>query len=127
MVGIVYVSYFLTGEHMPWDRKSGTLARPVPFQNFWLVDRCDGCREGGWGAWQIAARYSNADYNDQDIFGGDGESFTFGLNWYWNPNARMQFNYINGKITDRNVGTVAAPDLQTGAYNIFGTRFMIDF
>jgi phosphate-selective porin OprO/OprP len=126
--GYVYVAYFLTGEHMPWDRTSGTLARPKPFQNFWLVNRCDGCREAGWGAWQVAARYSNADYNSQGIFGGHGESFTFGLNWYWNPNARMQFNYITGKITDRNVADPGDPiDLQTGNYNIFGTRFMIDF
>lgn len=126
--GYVYISYFLTGEHMPWDRKSGTLARPKPFQNFWLVNRCDGCRDGGWGAWQIAARYSNASYNSEGIFGGHGESFTFGLNWYWNPNARMQFNYIAGQITDRNVADVGDPIvLESGDYNIFGTRFMIDF
>ncbi len=124
--GYAYVSYFLTGEHMPWSRSSGTLARIVPFQNFWLVDRCDGCREAGWGAWQIAARYSYADFNDDDIFGGKGESFTFGLNWYWNPNARMQFNYINGRIED--VETVAGPlALDSGDYNIFGARFMVDF
>ncbi len=126
--GYVYVAYFLTGEHMPWDRKSGTLARPKPFQNFWLVNRCDGCRDGGWGAWQVAARYSNANYNSEGIFGGHGESFTFGLNWYWNPNARMQFNYIAGNITDRNVADAGDPiDLESGDYNIFGTRFMIDF
>lgn len=122
--GYCYVSYFLTGEHMPWDRKSGTLARIVPFQNFWMVNRCDGCRESGWGAWQIAARYSKADYSDENIFGGVGESFTFGLNWYWNANARMQFNYINGKINDRTVD--GTPDV-FGDYDIYGVRWMVDF
>jgi len=122
--GYCYVSYFLTGEHMPWDRKSGTLSRIVPFQNFWIVNRCDGCRESGWGAWQVAARYSKADYSDQDIFGGIGESFTFGLNWYWNSNARVQFNYINGKISDRTVN--ATPDV-FGDYDIYGIRWMVDF
>jgi phosphate-selective porin OprO/OprP len=121
--GYFYVSYFLTGEHMPWDRKSGTLGRIIPFQNFWMVDRCDGCREAGWGAWQIAARYSNADYSDEDVLGGAGESFTFGLNWYWNPNARMQFNYINGKISDREVGSANV----FGDYDIYGVRWMVDF
>ena len=121
--GYVYVSYFLTGEHMPWDRKSGTLARIKPFQNFWLVDRCNGGRSAGWGAWQLAARWSHADYTDEDIFGGVGDSFTFGLNWYWNPNARMQFNYIAGEITDRDTGTGA----ESGEYDIFGARWMIDF
>ncbi|MDB4394098.1 OprO/OprP family phosphate-selective porin [bacterium] len=122
--GYFYVSYFLTGEHMPWDRKSGTLARIVPFQNFWMVDRCDGGREAGWGAWQIAARYSKADYSDENVFGGVGESFTFGLNWYWNANARMQFNYINGKIGDRTVGNTQ--DV-SGDYDIYGVRWMVDF
>jgi len=122
-----YVSYFLTGEHMPWDRKTGTLARIKPFQNFWLVDCCRGGRAGGWGAWQVAARYSYADFNSDDIFGGVGESFTFGLNWYWNQNARMQFNCIYGSIRDRDDAEVAGVTLESTDYTILGGRFMVDF
>ncbi|QEG43062.1 OprO/OprP family phosphate-selective porin [Roseimaritima ulvae] len=138
--GYVYASYFLTGEHMPWDRKSGTLARITPFQNFWSVRRCDGGVERGWGAWQVAVRYSTADFNDgvinDGVFGGQGDAWTFGLNWYWNPNARMQFNYINGQIANRIVSDPADPPapagpldntLQTGDYSIYGVRFMVDF
>ncbi|MCH2211096.1 MAG: OprO/OprP family phosphate-selective porin [Fuerstiella sp.] len=121
--GYVYASYFLTGEHMPWNRKNGTLNRVKPFENFFLVDRCDGGSGTGWGAWQVAARYSYADFNDQNIFGGVGESLTLGLNWLWNANTRIQFNYINGTINDRAVGG----QLTGGDYDIFGTRFMIDF
>ncbi|MGB7344345.1 MAG: porin [Pirellulaceae bacterium] len=121
--GYVYASYFLTGEHMPWDRQSGTLGRIIPHQNFWMVDKCDGCRDAGWGAWQVAARYSQADFSDQDVLGGEGESFTFGLNWYWNPNARMQFNYITGDIENRDTG--AGPE--AASYDIYGARFMVDF
>lgn len=121
--GYVYVSYFLTGEHMPWDRESGTLGRIKPFQNFWLVDRCNGGRSAGWGAWQLAARWSTADFSDADILGGVGDSFTFGLNWYWNPNARMQFNYIAGEISERATDNGPA----SGEYDIFGARWMIDF
>jgi phosphate-selective porin OprO/OprP len=116
-----YASYFLTGEHMPWDRASGTLARIKPFQNFWLVHRCDGEAEAGWGAWQIAARYSYADLTDENVFGGRGSSFTYGLNWYWNQNSRMQFNYLYGQIEDR------FATLDKGNYSIFGARFMVDF
>jgi len=121
--GYVYVSYFLTGEHMPWNQRSGTLARIIPFQNFWMVDRCDGCRDAGWGALQLAVRYSVADYSDEDVLGGEGESWTFGLNWYWNPNARVQLNYISGEIENRDVG--AGP--VDGRYGIYGARFMIDY
>ncbi|MCM2370354.1 OprO/OprP family phosphate-selective porin [Aporhodopirellula aestuarii] len=133
--GYIYASYFLTGEHMPWDRESGTIDRVIPFENFWLVDTAGGGRSAGWGAWQVAARYSQADFNDADIFGGRGESITIGLNWHWNTNARMQFNYISGKIKDRdadngdNTQTAinATPDVQSGDYDIYGARFMVDF
>lgn len=121
--GYVYASYFLTGEHMPWQRNSGTLGRIKPFENFFLVRGCDGQYIRGKGAWQIAARYSYADFNDEDILGGVGEAVTLGLNWYWNPNARMQFNYIFGSVDDRGVN--GAP--VSGDYQILGTRLMIDF
>lgn len=121
--GYIYASYFLTGEHMPWERKSGTLGRIKPFENFFLLRGCNDECIRGKGAWQVAARYSYADFNDEDIFGGVGEAVTLGLNWYWNPNARVQLNYIFGNIDDRNVGGT----LYGGDYQIFGTRFMIDF
>jgi len=124
----VYVAYFLTGEHTPWERASGTLGRTVPFENFFVVDRCGGGTGHGWGAWQVAARYSHGDFTDQEIFGGVGTSFTFGLNWWWTPYSRLQFNYINGQIDERaNADTIAAGLPLSGNYNIFGTRFMVDF
>ncbi len=113
------VSYFLTGEHMPWNRQRGTLDRVVPFENFFMVRDCDCNTQRGWGAWQVAARYSHADLTDFDIVGGTGDAMTLGLNWYWNPFARMQFNYILGEIDRTPVGA--------GDYEIFGVRFMVDF
>lgn len=121
-----YISYFLTGEHIPWERKSGTLGRVKPFENFFLVDRCDGGIGHGLGAWQIALRYSYADYSDEDIFGGVGESLTFGVNWHWTPYSRMQFNYMYGEI-DENAGNAAGGGPDFGSYQIIGTRFMVDF
>lgn len=123
--GYFYVSYFLTGEHMPWNRQRGVLGRPRPFENFFMVCDCDGYRQRGLGAWQIAGRYSHADYNSGGVNGGRGNSFTFALNWYWNPYARMQFNYLVGAIDNRFV--VGEPGLYSGDYQIIGMRFMIDF
>ena len=113
------LSYFLTGEHRTWNRKTGTLGRIKPLENFFLVKDCDGNTQRGMGAWEIAARYSYLDLQDQDIIGGEGESFTLGINWYWNAYARMQFNYINGEIERL--------PLAEGNYEIFGARFMVDF
>jgi phosphate-selective porin OprO/OprP len=121
--GYVYLSYFLTGEHMPWDRAEGVLGRPEPFENFFLIDNFHDHRSAGWGAWQIAVRWSFADLTDGDVAGGIGESVTFGLNWYWNAYARMQLNYVYGNIHDH--FPVAGQTF--GDYHIVGTRFSIDF
>ncbi len=130
--GYVYAAYFLTGEHTPWERDSGTLGRVKPFENFFLVERCRGGAGGGWGAWQVAARYSYADFSDEDVLGGVGNSVTFGLNWWWTPNSRMQFNYIHGRLEDRDPATTGGAALPNGVatagdYDIFGARFMVDF
>ncbi len=121
--GYVYASYFLTGEHMPWDRTDGVLDRVEPNENFFLADRCSGGKATGWGALQLALRYSCADLNDRNINGGTGEATTFGINWLWNANTRLQLNYITGHIRNRNVGGA----LRGGPYDIIGARFSIDF
>ena len=125
--GYGYISYFLTGEHMPWDRKTGQLGRPKPFQNFFLVNTCDDdCVDGGWGAWQIAGRYSYLNMNDEDISGGEGSAFTLAVNWYWNPNSSLQFNYIHGEITGA-TNSRSPTIARSGNYDILGARFRVDF
>lgn len=121
--GYIYASYFLTGEHIPWERESGTLGRVKPFENFFLVDTCDDGVRGGWGAWQIAARLSQGDLSDDGVLGGVGHSVTAGVNWHWNPNARVQFNYVYGKIDEH----VPVAGYTSGDYNLFGVRWMIDY
>jgi phosphate-selective porin OprO/OprP len=121
--GYVYLAYFLTGEHVPWERFSGTLGRVRPFENFFLVRTCDDGVDGGMGAWQVAVRYSHADLTDDNILGGVYDGLTFGLNWHWNAYARMQFNYIYGDIEQR-----FPEDGHTGGRShILGTRFMVDY
>jgi phosphate-selective porin OprO/OprP len=71
----------------------------------------------------VALRYSYADLTDEDVTGGIGEAVTFGLNWHWNTNARMQFNYLYGHIDQR--GPIDG--FTAGDYSIFGTRLMVDF
>ncbi len=125
--GYLYASYFLTGEHMVWQRKNGTLGRVKPHEDFFLVNTCDGCVGRGWGAWQVAARWSEADFNNEGIFGGMGESFTLGLNWYWTAYSRVQLNWIHGRIDNRDIDSGPALALTSGDYDIIGARFMVDF
>ena len=121
--GYAYLAYMLTGEHVPWNRESGMIGRVKPSETFFFAQMGEGRRCGGWGAWQLAVRYSHADLTNADILGGVGNSVTFGLNWYWNPNARLQFNYLHGWITDHE----PVNGQTEGEYDIVGARAMVDF
>ncbi len=121
--GYIYLNYMLTGEHIPYDRKSGTIGRLKPFEDFFLVERCDGSRGHGWGAFGVAARYSYLDISDEDVLGGVGKSASLAFNWYWTAYSKLQFNLIYGEIDKRDIaiGTTG------GSYLIAGTRFAIEF
>ena len=80
-------SYFLTGESRNYIANKGVFGRVTPNRNFDM--------KGGWGAWEIATRFSNLDLNDNGINGGDIDTFSAGINWYANPHVRLMANYVN--------------------------------
>ncbi len=51
--------------------------------------------KNSFGAFEFAARYSVTNLNDldTDIKGGQSNQLMFGLNYYPNPNIKLQFNY----------------------------------
>lgn len=67
-----------------------------------------------------------ADFSNEDIKGERGESLTLGVNWYWNPNASVQFNSIRGEISERN-DDVGGTDFTDRDYDLSGIRLRIDF
>jgi phosphate-selective porin OprO/OprP len=114
--GYVEALYFLTGEHMEYDRHDGVFGRVVPRNNLkWKKDQgflaC--------GAWQIGARFSYLDLDDKSIQGGRVYDWTAGLNWYWNPNMKIQLNYI-AEHRD-------TPGVTPGWINGVGVRAAYDF
>lgn len=113
------LSYFLTGEHRPYDRKAGIHKRLEPFEDFLRVGKIGERKRTGLGAWEIAARYSTITLNDKNISGNNLTDFTIGLNWYLTPYVRAKFNYIRAFLEDRNAGNSL-----TDAY---GVRFDYDF
>ncbi|MHC4338813.1 MAG: OprO/OprP family phosphate-selective porin [Planctomycetota bacterium] len=108
----VEVSYWLTGEKRKYQDVAASFGRVLPKRNFF-----DG--EGGWGAWQIAYRIDHTDLNSGFITGGAMTSHTIGVNWHWNPNTRVLFNFI---FADVESGPEGAGKLQ-----VFETRFQIDW
>ncbi|MBX7104441.1 MAG: OprO/OprP family phosphate-selective porin [Gemmataceae bacterium] len=89
--GYVQALYFLTGEHQAYSRTDGAFGRVMPRNNF-HVTRHDDSRT--FGAWQAGARFSYADLTDKGIDGGKVYDMTLGLNWFLNPNMKLQMNYI---------------------------------
>ncbi len=114
---------FLTGESDNYSLERMALDRVKPFENYFWVRGEDG-QLFGRGAWQVGARYNYLDLNDQDINGGILHNFTAGLNWFFNPNTKWQFNYI---ATYRDVSqTVNFPD-GSGWIHGWGIRVAHDF
>lgn len=103
---------FLTGESRPWDPKLARFNRVIPLKNL---------GEDGWGAWEVGVRYNTINLSNSGIDGGRLRDVTVGLNWYWNPNLKVQFNY---DYTYRDLGPNA---VAKGGIHAFGTRVAIDF
>ena len=112
-------SFFLTGEHRPYKTSSGAFDRVKPRNNF--------DAKGGWGALELAARYSMLDLNDEDMNGGELSNFTFGLNWYLNPNVRFMLNYVRAVLDEDNCYYKGKKGDHCGDADIVQARFQVDF
>lgn len=122
--GYVQLLYFLTGESDNYSLERMAFDRVKPYENSFWARGGDGCNYFGRGAWQVGARYNYLDLNDQGINGGQLHNLTAGLNWFFNPNTKCQFNYI---ATFRDSSQTATFPDGSGWIHGFGMRFAQDF
>lgn len=121
--GYVEAAVALTGETHTYNSGAAAYNGIVPAHPFTLT-------KGGWGAWEIAGRYSVIDLNDRIGFadgaaGGKQKVYTAGLNWYVNRNIRFMFNYLHGTI-DKQASATSFTD--TGAkFDAFAMRTQVAF
>jgi phosphate-selective porin OprO/OprP len=94
----VEASWFPTGERRRYAPGNAAFQAPRPRIPF------DG--QGGWGAWELALRYSNTDLNDREgapgtaaspdsVRGGEQSIYGAGVNWYLNSNVKLMLNYLH--------------------------------
>jgi phosphate-selective porin OprO/OprP len=83
----VQAGWTLTGESRSYKGSDGEFKRLKPAHKF------SPGADGGWGAWELAARYDHADMNSGDIRGGEETAITIALNWYLNENVRIMADY----------------------------------
>ena len=111
----VYAGYVLTGENRGYKKSRGVFAGITPKNSFRPF-------KGGWGALELALRYSYLDLNDENIRGGKESNITAGLNWYLSEKTRFMVNYIRARVEDR-----GKPALDEGEADIVQARFQWSF
>lgn len=104
-------SWWVTGEARPYKASAGAFGGVKPRRNFHDAG-------GGPGAWEIAVRFDTLDLTDGGVLGGEQDNVTLGVNWHWNPNARMMVNVVFVDVT----GVTPA-----GKLTILMTRFQFHF
>ncbi len=129
----VQASWILTGERRAYqaiamNNNLATFANP-------RVTRAVSVAENAWGAWEIAARYSDLDLNWNEgvpgasctgqftgcVRGGEQKVVTLGLNWYVSNNIRLMFNYLRVDVDRLN-----ASGQQIGqTFHVVGTRLQL--
>jgi phosphate-selective porin OprO/OprP len=125
----VEASYFLTGENRRYKRTTSTIDRPIAHEPFFFVKSAgEGNRKYllGRGAWELVARYEYIDLGNDIVtsdFQGREQDIIVGLNWWLNPNFRVQLNYVWAEIDGLN--TTATN--QNGIVHAFGARFQWDW
>jgi phosphate-selective porin OprO/OprP len=79
-------SWAVTGETRAYRKRSGAfdplpVARPV--------------NQGGWGALELALRYSRLDLTDGTVDGGEMEILSLGVAWWFTRSTNFSLNYRN--------------------------------
>lgn len=131
-------SWILTGERRVYNAANAGFENPKPEKAFSLKD-------GTWGGWELALRYSVLDLNYREndlpalgsVRGGQQDILSLGLNWYVNPGLTMQFAYRNVQVdrtspggTAFGAGAFATPALGTEVgqdLNIYSVRTQYAF
>jgi phosphate-selective porin OprO/OprP len=111
----VFATYFLTGETRPF--KGGNFDRVKPKHPL---------GQGGAGAFELALRYDRLDLSSTPVAaraGNKAESLTLGLNWYFNPYAKLMFNWVHFDGTNTPLDPIGS---RTGG-DALATRLHLDF
>ena len=80
----IAASWIITGEMRPYNNKNGT---------FGNVPVAKTMKQGGIGAWEVSARFSELDLTDGRIDGGNMQITSLGLNWWLTPVFCVSTNY----------------------------------
>ena len=108
-----YATWFITGETRPF--RGGNFDRVRPFTEL---------GKDGLGAFEVALRYDKIDLSKSPVRpGNEAQSITLGLNWYFNPYAKLMFNWVRFSGDNTPLDPIGA---ETRG-DAFATRLHLDF
>lgn len=101
--------WVLTGEARKYNPDTAAFDAPPVAKPFNLKD-------GGWGTWELAARYSVVDLNSDPfaplagnrIRGGEQTITTLGVNWFLNPSLRLSLDWLDVSVDRLTAGGLRA-------------------
>lgn len=92
--GYLSALWNLTGE--TWSYKAGVPGTAKP-------------ATPGTGMWQLGLRYDSIDMDDAGVAGGQMDTLTAGVNWYWQKNFKFMLNYV--QVDSERLGVSDEPDI----------------
>jgi phosphate-selective porin OprO/OprP len=129
-------SWILTGESRRYNAQAASFRSPKVAHPFNFG------KDAGWGAFELAGRYSFADLNFNPgrqgvatptggIRGGEQTIWTVGLNWYPNDALRFSFNYLIASVDRLNgstaVGSIPANGQLGQDFQAIALRSQVNF
>ncbi len=101
--GYIEVLYLVTGENHNYNLPGKFFQGVTPFEPFFRVRNSDGNIITGWGAWELGARLSFIDLNNDKAGGGRAVNYTLGLHWYLTNNCSVMYNFIHSDFDRRGI------------------------
>jgi len=84
-------SWILSGESRSYNRKGGFFYKVAPNNPIARGTR-------GKGAFELVFRYSDTDFTDRQVHGGEFRRWSVGANWYATQQWRLGINYGQGNL-----------------------------
>src|ERR1700730_3014091 len=131
----VYAAWYLTAESRAeaYITYPEEINQPAEWSQIKILNPV---RAGGWGAWELAARFSEINLNDgtvgfaqpvgarPNIQGGRQADFTLGLNWYPDVGIRFMANWVH---VLQQSAPFNRPDINGIHPNLFEVRAQVDW
>lgn len=91
--GYIEAGWVLNGQDRPYRVKPEYGSEYAVFDGVEVAD-AQRVTRGGYGVFELGARFSALDLADRDVLGGIERNVTVGLNWYPDKNVRLMANYV---------------------------------